>query len=203
MWKKNEEASQPGPPVPTSAARLQALEKASVIGPSIRIKGNLTGKEDLVIQGQLQGEVRLQANNVTVGKEGRIRADIYGRTVHIEGEVKGHLFAEQEVIIRASGKVQGNIVSPRVVLEKGSNFKGSIDMEPAAAKAPEASKEAPKEKPKEAPKQAKNSARATVTDPAGAPQPAHPIGSDPPANTKGDAQKSAASVPAPAPGNRP
>lgn len=136
MWKKNEEAPQPATPSAAPLPRPQAPQKASVIGPSIRIKGDLTGKEDLVIQGQLEGEVRLQANNVTVGKEGRIRADIYGRTVHVEGEVKGHLFGEQEVVIRASGKVQGDIVSPRVVLENGSNFKGSIDMEPAAAKAP-------------------------------------------------------------------
>ena len=135
MWKKNEEASQPAPTAPTPAPRSKASQKASVIGPSIRIKGNLTGQEDLVIQGQIQGEVRLKSNNVTVGKEGRIRADIYGRTVHVEGEVKGHLFGEQEVVIRASGKVQGDIVSPRVVLENGSNFKGSIDMEPVAAKA--------------------------------------------------------------------
>lgn len=140
MWKKNEETPQPVAPTPAPVPRPQAPQKASVIGPSIRIKGDLTGKEDLVIQGQLEGEVRLQANNITVGKEGRIRADIYGRTVHVEGEVKGHLFGEQEVVIRASGKVQGDIVSPRVVLENGSNFKGSIDMEPAAAKAPETPK---------------------------------------------------------------
>lgn len=140
MWKKNEESPQPAAPAPTPAARGQAPQKASVIGPSIRIKGDLTGQENLVIQGQLEGEVRLPANNVTVGKEGRIRADIYGRSVHVEGEVKGHLFGEQEVVIRASGKVQGDIVSPRVVLENGSNFKGSIDMEPAPAKAQESPK---------------------------------------------------------------
>ncbi len=146
MWKKNEDTPQPAKAPTTPMARPQAPSQASVIGPSIRIKGDLTGKEDLVIQGQLEGEVQLKANNVTVGKEGRIRADIYGRTVHVEGEVKGHLFGEQEVVIRSSGKVQGNIVSPRVVLENGSNFKGSIDMEPAAAKTPEApagSKKAP------------------------------------------------------------
>lgn len=203
MWKKNQEASQRVPPATTPTKGSKALQKTSVIGPSIRIKGTLTGKEDLVIQGQLQGEVRLKANNVTVGKEGRIRANIYGRTVHIEGEVKGHLFGEQEVIIRASGKVQGDIVSPRVVLENGSNFKGSIDMEPAAAKPPEASKDASKETPKEASKEAENSAQAAAIDSTGALKQERPIGSGPPANTKADAQKSAASVKAPAAGNRP
>ncbi|MCP4200679.1 MAG: polymer-forming cytoskeletal protein [bacterium] len=138
MWKKNEETPQPVTAAPRPAARPQAPSQASVIGASIRIKGDLTGQENLLIQGQLEGEVRLKSNNVTVGKDGRIRADIYGRSVYVEGEVKGHLFGEQEVVIRASGKVQGDIVSPRVVLENGSNFKGSIDMEPAAAAQPEA-----------------------------------------------------------------
>jgi cytoskeletal protein CcmA (bactofilin family) len=141
VWKKNEETPQPAAASPAPTARPQTPGRASVIGPSIRIKGDLTGKEDLVIQGQIEGEVRLRANNVTVGKEGRIRADIHGRSVHVEGEVKGHLFGEQEVVIRASGKVQGNIVSPRVVLENGSNFKGSIDMEPAVPQQPAESSE--------------------------------------------------------------
>lgn len=141
MWKKNEDAPQPTPrPAASPAAKSTPAASASVIGPSIFIKGDLSGKEDLVIEGKVEGAVRFEANNVTVGPEGRIRADIYGRSVHVEGAVKGHLFAEQEVVIRASGKVQGDIVSPRVVLENGSNFKGSIDMEPArktAEKVPE------------------------------------------------------------------
>jgi len=165
VWKKNEESQQPETAKPSPASRLKAPVQASVIGPSIRITGDLTGKEDLVIQGQIEGEVRLKANNVTVGKEGRIRADIYGRTVHVEGEVKGHLFGEQEVVIRASGKVQGDIVSPRVVLENGSNFKGSIDMEPNASKATEAP---PEQKKSAAPAPAANAAR-KPSAPSGAP----------------------------------
>lgn len=141
MWKKNEPTQSSAAPSQTPQPRPRAATPASVIGPSLHIKGDLTGQEDLVIQGKVEGEVNLEANNVTVGKEGRIRADIYGRTVHVEGEVKGHLYGKQEVVIRASGKVQGDIVSPRVVLENGSNFKGSIDMEPAA---PADKSEAPK-----------------------------------------------------------
>jgi cytoskeletal protein CcmA (bactofilin family) len=160
-----------------------------VIGPSIRIKGDLTGKEDLIIQGQLEGEVRLEANNVTVGKEGRIRADIYGRSVHVEGEVKGHLIGEQEVVIRASGKVQGDIVSPRVVLENGSNFKGSIDMEPATAKA------------QEPPKQARIEPKSGSKD--AAQLGGKPNAAGAPVAAKADLSKSAVAAAAPAAGNRP
>jgi cytoskeletal protein CcmA (bactofilin family) len=98
------------------------------------INGDLTGEEDLVIEGRVQGEVRLTKNSVTVGKQGQIRADIRGLRIHVEGEVRGNLYGEEEVVIRASGRVQGNIVAPRVTLENGSKFKGAIDMEPATAR---------------------------------------------------------------------
>ncbi len=144
MWRKSEEpaapAAQPAPSTPSR--RSEPSKELATIGPSIAIKGDLTGNEDLVIQGRLKGEVKLKQNNVTVGKSGRVEADIYGRSIRVEGEVNGNLYGEQEVVIRASGRVQGNIVSPRVTLENGSNFKGSIDMEaastaPAPAKKPE------------------------------------------------------------------
>ncbi|MDX1501440.1 MAG: polymer-forming cytoskeletal protein [Thermoanaerobaculia bacterium] len=103
----------------------------ATIGPSIAVKGDLSGEEDLMIEGRIEGEIRLQKNSVTVGKSGRVKADIYGRSIGVEGEVRGNLYGDHEVVIRASGRVQGNIVSPRVILENGSKFKGSVDMEPA------------------------------------------------------------------------
>ncbi len=75
---------------------------------------------------------------MTVGKGGRVKADIHGQTIHVEGQVKGNLYGEQEIVIRASGEVEGNIVSPRVTLENGSKFRGNIDMEPKSAPAPAA-----------------------------------------------------------------
>lgn len=88
----------------------------------------------------MEGEVRLKDNNVTVGESGKIKADIYGKSIRVEGQVKGNLYGGQEVVIRASGRVQGNIVSPRVTLENGSKFKGAIDMEPAGEAKPAAPK---------------------------------------------------------------
>jgi cytoskeletal protein CcmA (bactofilin family) len=105
----------------------------AIIGPSITIKGDVTGEEDLVIQGRVEGKVDLAQHNVTVGSNGRIKANIFGRSVTVEGEVEGDLHAEEQIAIRKSGKVRGNVSAPRVTIEDGAMFKGAIDMERKAA----------------------------------------------------------------------
>jgi cytoskeletal protein CcmA (bactofilin family) len=140
MWKKSEsEEFRPQPtPAPqvqpsqaprTPASQLLGREHA-VIGPTISLKGDLTGEEDLLIEGRVEGKIELRHHSVTVGKSGHIKADIYGKTITVEGTVEGNLYGEEQLIVRQSGTVRGNIVSPRVALEDGSNFKGSIDMTP-------------------------------------------------------------------------
>jgi cytoskeletal protein CcmA (bactofilin family) len=116
-------------PAPVSSEPPRRTERAT-IGPSIFIKGDLSGEEDLVIEGRVEGKVDLKQNNVTIGKNGRVKADLFGRVVTIEGEVDGNVFAREQAILRQSGAIRGNITAPRVVLEDGSRFKGSIDMEP-------------------------------------------------------------------------
>lgn len=101
----------------------------ATIGPSITIKGDVTGNEDLVIQGKIDGKVDLAKHNVTIGPEGRVKADVFGRSVIVEGEVEGDLRGEEQVILRHSAKVQGNITAPRVALEDGATFRGGIEME--------------------------------------------------------------------------
>lgn len=101
----------------------------ATIGPSIFIKGDLSGEEDLVIEGRVEGKVDLKQNNVTIGKNGRVRADVFGKVVIVEGEVDGNVFAREQAILRQAGAIRGNITAPRVMLEDGSRFKGSIDME--------------------------------------------------------------------------
>jgi cytoskeletal protein CcmA (bactofilin family) len=108
----------------------------AIIGPSITIKGDVTGEEDLVIQGRVEGKVDLAQHNVTVGSNGRIKANIFGRSVTVEGEVEGDLHAEEQIAIRKSGKVRGNVSAPRVTIEDGAMFKGAIDMERKAAPKP-------------------------------------------------------------------
>jgi len=115
---------------PMTAER--AGERA-VIGASITIRGDVTGDEDLVIQGRIEGKVDLAQHNVTVGANGRIKANIFGRSVTVEGEVEGDLRAEEQIAIRKTGKVHGNVAAPRVTIEDGATFQGSIDMERKAA----------------------------------------------------------------------
>jgi len=104
-----------------------------LIGPTILIKGDLTGEEDLIIDGRVEGRVELRKHNITVGKNGRVKADLYGKVITVEGEVNGNLYGDEQLVLRQSSTVRGNILAPRVVLEDGANFKGSIDMSPKDA----------------------------------------------------------------------
>jgi cytoskeletal protein CcmA (bactofilin family) len=101
-----------------------------MIGSSIVIKGTVSGDEDLVIQGKVEGTIELGKNEVTVGESGNVAADINAKTVRIDGAVTGDVAGGEKVVISKSGNVRGNIVAPRVTLEDGAVFKGSIDMDP-------------------------------------------------------------------------
>lgn len=116
-----------------------------MIGPSITIKGEVTGDEDLVIQGKVEGTITLKAHEVSVGESGKVSADISAKVIKIDGEVTGDITGSENVMISRSGHVRGNIVAPRVTLEDGAVFKGSIDMDPGdapAKAAPASSKQA-------------------------------------------------------------
>ena len=135
MWKKNEPevpATPSSSPTPSVTAPKPAGE-SSVLGASLVVRGDISGTQDLVIRGKVEGTVKMKDNTVTVGDSGRVKADIYGKTVVIEGELSGNLYGGEKVVVRASGTVRGNISSPRVTLEDGARFKGSIDMEGAKA----------------------------------------------------------------------
>ena len=101
-----------------------------MIGPSIVIKGTVSGEEDLLVQGRVEGSIELSDNEVSVGQSGRVTADVNAKIVKIDGEVTGDISGGEKVVISKSGNVRGNIVAPRVTLEDGAKFKGSIDMDP-------------------------------------------------------------------------
>ena len=105
--------------------------RPSTLGSSISIKGDLTGSEDLQIEGSVKGTIRLEKHSLFIAKSARIKADIFSRSICVEGEVKGNLYGEEQITIRSSGKLEGNITAPSVTLENGAKFRGSIDMEPA------------------------------------------------------------------------
>ena len=112
----------------------KTLQNTATIGPSIRISGDLTGDEDLIVQGEVEGTVVLPKNLLTIGQDGRVNASVKARVIHVEGKVEGDLRGDEQVIVKRSGDVQGNITAPRVTLEDGCRFKGSINMDEGAAK---------------------------------------------------------------------
>jgi cytoskeletal protein CcmA (bactofilin family) len=118
----------------TSAASVSPgrvnVRSEAMIGPSIVIKGAVSGDEDLFVQGKVEGSIELTSHEVTVGQSGRVMADIKAKVVKVDGEVSGDITGIETVVISKSGSVRGNIVAPRVTLEDGAMFKGSIDMDP-------------------------------------------------------------------------
>ncbi len=107
---------------------------AAMIGATIKIKGDVTGAENLVIEGKVDGSVELADHDLTVGQNGEVVANITAKTVIIEGQITGDVTGSEKVILTKSGRVHGNIVAPRVTLEDGAKFKGSIDMDPGTDK---------------------------------------------------------------------
>jgi cytoskeletal protein CcmA (bactofilin family) len=114
------------------------------IGKSVVIKGELNGSEDLTVEGSVEGKIELKQHVLTIGPNGRIKAEVFAKAVIVLGEVVGNITASEKVDIRDNGKVDGNIVAPRVAIAEGAHFRGSVDMQPKpeAPKVPEASKAA-------------------------------------------------------------
>ncbi|MDH3432696.1 MAG: polymer-forming cytoskeletal protein [Gammaproteobacteria bacterium] len=105
---------------------------AAVIGRSIQINGDLRGDEDLRIEGDVSGTVELKNSALTIGKEGKVKADVYAKSIAVDGETRGDLYATERVSVHVNARVQGNIIAPKVSIEEGAHFKGSIEMDPAA-----------------------------------------------------------------------
>lgn len=142
MFKKTELQSTHAEPAAAAAERPRPADRPremATIGPSISIQGDLAGEEDLVIQGSVEGTVSLKQNLLTIGKDGQVNATINARVLTVEGSVEGDLRAEEQVVLKKSANVRGNISSPRVTLEDGARFKGSIDMDGDPAKGAESS----------------------------------------------------------------
>lgn len=138
-------------PRPRPAATTSARREAAVIGSSIQIDGDLRGQEDLLIDGEVNGTIQLKNNSLTVGSQGKVKANVYAKEIHVDGFVEGDLFASERVSIRKTAQVRGNVVSPRVSLEEGARFKGSIEMDSAAVEAALGKPRSANAKPEDAP----------------------------------------------------
>jgi cytoskeletal protein CcmA (bactofilin family) len=129
MWNKHEDE-------PTRTESVAGGEGRVVgIGASISIVGDLIGEEDLTVLGRVEGKIQVPKHAVTVGPSGRVSADIAAKVVRVEGEVRGNLNASEQILIRKTATMLGNLTAPRVGLEDGCRFKGSVDMEMPAEKA--------------------------------------------------------------------
>jgi cytoskeletal protein CcmA (bactofilin family) len=104
-------------------------EDSVTIGKSIVISGELSGSEDLTIEGHVEGKITLRDHVLTIGTNGRITAQVVAKSIIVLGHVTGNLVATEKVDIRETGSVEGDIVAPRVAIADGSHFRGSIDMQ--------------------------------------------------------------------------
>ena len=101
------------------------------IGKSVVVRGELSGSEDLYIDGQVEGTIELREHNLTVGPNGRVEANVNAKEVILLGTVKGNIRAAERVEIRKTGSLIGDLIAARVIIEDGAYFKGSIDIQKA------------------------------------------------------------------------
>jgi len=141
MFEMNTAKSTAGSPAETretasTAKNHQRPATIAMIGPSIHIKGDVSGTESLVIQGHVEGAIDLKHNNLIIGQDGKVNATIHAHTITIEGNLQGDVFGEERVSVKKTGNVRGNISAPQVSMEEGAKFKGSMDMDYRATPAP-------------------------------------------------------------------
>ena len=148
MWKRDEAVKPTVPGTPAAPAapaqhpaqanapaqpdprRQQMMERDVVnIGKSVVIKGELNGSEDLTVEGHVEGKIELRDHVLTIGPNGKIKAQVFAKAVIVLGEVNGNVTATEKVDIRDGGSVDGDIVSPRVAIAEGAHFRGTVDMQ--------------------------------------------------------------------------
>lgn len=157
MWKSNKKEEERPNPVPARAgtspspvAPLAAASKIPVvhsrlevspkmadiahIGKSVIIRGELSGSEDLFFDGEVEGSIELKSNSLTIGPNGRIRANIQAKEVVIHGRVDGNIRATERVELKQSAVLSGDLVTQRIMIEDGAFFKGAVDIQKAEAK---------------------------------------------------------------------
>ena len=119
--------------------KVKLSTSTASIGPAVKINGRINSDEDLVIEGFVDGNIMSEAHEITVAVSGTLKADVKAKIVIVDGNVTGDVIGSERVIVSKSGNVVGNIDAPRVVLEDGAKFKGSIQMDPPSASASSAS----------------------------------------------------------------
>ena len=104
------------------------------LGASLHVKGEITGSEDLLVDGSVEGLIQLDERKLTVGATAKLTADIIAREVVVYGSVKGNLRAKDRIEIKKDGSVNGDLTTARIMIEDGAYFKGSIEIDKSAEK---------------------------------------------------------------------
>jgi len=118
----------PSHPAPTAVGVRTEAPKVASIGKSLHVRGELTGNEDLAVEGKVEGTIALKGHHLTIGPTGHATAGIQAKSVVVGGQVNGNVSADEKVEISATGSIVGDVRAPRVVLVDGARFKGRIDM---------------------------------------------------------------------------
>jgi cytoskeletal protein CcmA (bactofilin family) len=121
----------------TKTSPLAADRPTAWLGPSFHIKGDITGAEDLEIDGSVEGMIQLDEAKLTVGAAAKLKADISARDVVVYGCVKGNVRAAGMIEIKKDGSVTGNLTTAQIMIGEGADFKGSIEIETPATKEPD------------------------------------------------------------------
>lgn len=148
---------------PPPAAAAASPKGRAAIGKSLRIKGTISGTENLYVDGEVQGTIQLDHNSLTIGPNGNVDAEIRAKDIIIEGKVTGNVTAGDRIDIRKTGSLHGDLSTARIVIEDGAVFRGSIDIvkpEPAVAPAPKPAVAAAPAKPPVAEKAAESGSAA-------------------------------------------
>jgi cytoskeletal protein CcmA (bactofilin family) len=153
MWSNSKQSDSPNPgpaqpaayPVTQSSANFHAnsapaapqtyrssaptARNLAILGPGLTVKGQISGEEDLQIDGKVEGSISLKGQRLTVGQNGEIVSDVHAREVIVYGKVRGNLFAEDRIEVKKDGSVIGNITGGRVLIEDGAYLKGQVEIE--------------------------------------------------------------------------
>src|SRR5579863_2047933 len=123
-----QEKTMPDTAAPRPTPSPVSSQGASTLGRSMVLKGELSAKEDLTVEGQFEGTIDVADNTVTVGSQGQVKSEIRARHVVVHGSVSGKIAAREKIDIRRTGNVTGDLVAAGVAIEDGAYFKGSIEI---------------------------------------------------------------------------
>ena len=107
-------------------------DRTSILGPTIKFKGELSAEEDLVIQGTIEGSIT-HTQRLTIGPEGTVRASVEAQLVIVEGKMEGDVRAQKSVAVKETAHMTGNITAPSVTILQGATFNGNVDMSAGSA----------------------------------------------------------------------